>query len=325
MSNSPMSTMNNTTPKMSNTSMTNTTNNKKMNNSMKLNNNDDDNDSFLNNYKSQLGGANGVNNNNNPETMPNANKYKNNLSNNNNNNIPNNNNNLSINNNNNIPNNNNNLSINNNNNNLSTNNNNNNLSTNNNNNNSNFSNTNNNLNLNNNSMKNPMVKNFIDFVNIYAKIDKIDDKVLEIVNTGFKKSSKFSTDVPQEASMHISEDNMESFCVKNVNDKTMIPIALDDPRLKDYINIYNEMKKTYIKNCEYLFDVLETKILKKSTPKDDKDENLHFMVNNIGYSDLVGIETDVRNKLISMYTNCHEQYQKGIVSLYNALQEKKAE
>ena len=78
------------------------------------------------------------------------------------------------------------------------------------------------------------------------------------------------------------------------------------------------MKILYIDNCEYLFRILENKILNKSSI-DDKDENPHFTIKNIGYGELVEIETDVRNKLVTMYATCQEEYQRGIVALYNAL------
>ena len=78
------------------------------------------------------------------------------------------------------------------------------------------------------------------------------------------------------------------------------------------------MKNMYINNCEYLFTVLENRILIKSAV-DEKDENPHFTIKNIGYGELVEIETDIRNKLVTMYSECHEQYQKGIVALYKAL------
>jgi len=79
------------------------------------------------------------------------------------------------------------------------------------------------------------------------------------------------------------------------------------------------MKTLYIDNCDYLFNILENKILAKSKV-DDKNETSHFTIKNLGYSDLVEIETDVRNKLVTMYASCQEQYQKGIVALFKALQ-----
>ena len=44
-----------------------------------------------------------------------------------------------------------------------------------------------------------------------------------------------------------------------------------------------------------------------------------FTLQNIGYNDLVSIETDVRNRLVNMYSKCQEHYQQGIVALFNAL------
>ena len=163
-----------------------------------------------------------------------------------------------------------------------------------------------------------MVNKFVDFVNVYSQIDKIDDSIIEIVNTGFKKYDNFSRDIPIEAPLYINEERMEDFCISKVNDDGMIPITLDDPRLTEYIKMYKDMKTTYIDNCEYLLNLLERQILVKS-PVDEKNENPHFTIKNIGYSELVEVETDIRNKLVSMYSGCHEQYQKGIVALYNAL------
>jgi hypothetical protein len=118
--------------------------------------------------------------------------------------------------------------------------------------------------------------------------------------------------------MYIKEDNMIDFCVKNINNNSMIPITISDPKLTEYIKIYKNMKILYIDSCEYLFRILENKILNKN-PVDEKDENPHFTIKNIGYGELVEIETDVRNKLVTMYSSCQEQYQLGIVALYNAL------
>ena len=118
--------------------------------------------------------------------------------------------------------------------------------------------------------------------------------------------------------MHIKEDKMLDFCTKNINANSMIPITLSDPKLVEYIKIYKDMKNMYIDNCEYLFRILENKILDK-VQVDEKDENSKFTIKNIGYGELVEIETDVRNKLVTMYSGCHEQYQKGIVALYKAL------
>jgi len=176
----------------------------------------------------------------------------------------------------------------------------------------------------NNTSKNPVVQKFIEFVNSYANIDKIDDKIIAIVNTAFKKSDQYDANNSNEKDFRIKEDKMAEFCKKNANNNSMIPITLNDPRLSGYIKIYKEMKNIYIDNCEYLLRILETKILDK-TPVDEKDENPHFTIKNIGYSDLVSIETDVRNKLITMYSGCHEKYQMGMVALFNALKPEEQE
>ena len=118
--------------------------------------------------------------------------------------------------------------------------------------------------------------------------------------------------------MYIIDEDLSDFFAKNVNSESMIPITLDDPRLGEYIKIYKDMKTLYFDNCDYLLGVLEKRILNKSQV-DEKNENPHFTVKNIGYNNLVELETDVRNRLVIMYSSCHEQYQKGIVALYNAL------
>ena len=120
--------------------------------------------------------------------------------------------------------------------------------------------------------------------------------------------------------MYIRDEDLSDFCVKNVNNDSMIPITLDDPRLGEYIKIYKDMKTLYIDNCDHLLGVLENRILNKSKV-DEKNENPHFTVQNIGYDTLVELETDVRNILVIMYSSCHEQYQKEMVALFNGLKQ----
>ena len=121
---------------------------------------------------------------------------------------------------------------------------------------------------------------------------------------------------------------MTEFCEDKTNNDSMIPITLDDPRLTEYIKIYKDMKIMYIDNCEYLLNLLEREILIKTKSDTTSNNNSseaeppHFTINNIGYTELVAVETDIRNKLVAMYSGCHEQYQKGIKSLYTALQTK---
>ena len=169
-----------------------------------------------------------------------------------------------------------------------------------------------------------MINRFINFVKIYSKIETIDENILEIVNTGFKSSDNFSRDIPLESELYINKDEMKEFCEKQTNNDSMIPITLDDPRLTEYIKIYKDMKTLYIDNCEYLLNLLEREVLVKTTiNKNDETNNNnvpHFTIKNIGYAELVEIETNIRNKLVTMYSGCHEQYQKGIMSLYKALQ-----
>ena len=159
-----------------------------------------------------------------------------------------------------------------------------------------------------------MIQKFLEFVNTYSKIDKLDDKVLDIVNYAFMKNSDFKTN----PDLYIKDSDMTEFCSKNMNDNSTIPITLGDPKLIEYIKIYKNMKTMYIENCEYLLRALEIKILNK-VPVDEKDETPHFTIKNIGYSDLALIESDIRDKLVIMYSKCHEEYQKGIVALYKAL------
>ena len=185
-------------------------------------------------------------------------------------------------------------------------------------------------NISNSSISNPMIKKFVDFVNIYSKVDNIDEKTLEIVNTAFKSYHNYEpnsseTSESSDESMYISEDAMEEMCVKNINDKSMIPISLNDsnPNMITYIKIYKDMKDDYITNCNELFTILENRVLEKSI-NSEKDEVEHFKIKNIGYDDLVVIESEVRDKLSNMYALCHKQYQEGIVYLFKALKDKNA-
>ena len=176
----------------------------------------------------------------------------------------------------------------------------------------------------NNKTPKTLLKQFTNFVKNYTQIDTIDDKLMEIVNTGFKTYDKFSEDLPAETALYLNNDKFEDFCINQANTQGLISITLDDPRLTDYIKNYKDMKNMYIENCEYLLNLLEREILIKTEPKTTNETNAeqeqpHFTIKNIGYSELVDVETDIRNKLVSMYSGCHEQYQKGMVSLYNAL------
>jgi len=176
----------------------------------------------------------------------------------------------------------------------------------------------------NNSNANPLIKQFINFANSYSKIDKIDENVLKIVNKAFKKYNEFDLGDPNQSALHIrkkgGEFNMTDFCKANANKETsMIPITLNDEKLSSYIKVYTNMKLLYIKECENLFNILENDILMTSVIKDKEEP--HFTIKNIGYEDLVVIETKVRNQIVYMYSQCHEQYQKGIVELFNALKQ----
>ena len=168
---------------------------------------------------------------------------------------------------------------------------------------------------------NPLIEKFKEFVHSYNNIDKIDSKVLEIVNTAFKTQDKFSKDIQSEANLRVDTDEFEKFCISNINDKSQITITLNDPNLTEFIKIYKDLKTSYLENCEYLLNLLETKILIKEKVN-ASDETPRFTVQNIGYSDLVSLETDVRNRLINMYAKCHQHYQEGIKALFNALKEK---
>jgi hypothetical protein len=177
---------------------------------------------------------------------------------------------------------------------------------------------------------NPYLQKFKEFVNLYNKVDKLDDKILEIVNTAFKTYNKFSSDNPNEMNMYINPDEFDKFCKNNANQLMLIPIKLDDPRLGEFIKIYKDLKNVYLDNCEYLLKLLDDKILMKtavipnanssaSTTGNQEEAQTRFTLQNIGYSDLTEIETDVRNHLVKMYSQCHEYYQKAFVSIYKGL------
>ena len=127
--------------------------------------------------------------------------------------------------------------------------------------------------------------------------------------------------------MHINEDELSDICVKNINNDSMIPITIEDPRMGEYIKIYKDMKTLYLDNCDTLLRKLENDILDKSkvVENNENNEKMRFTIKNIGYEELVKLETDVRNILVVMYSTCHEQYQKGMAALFNALKPQKIE
>jgi hypothetical protein len=170
----------------------------------------------------------------------------------------------------------------------------------------------------NNATPNLLIDKFKQFIDEYAKIDKIDSNVLEIVNTAFKTHQDFSKEISTEAALRISDEDFEEFCINNINDKSMITLSLDDPRLGEFVKIYKDLKTVYLDNCEYLLTLLEKNILDKEKVS-EKNDNPRFALKNIGFSDLSSFETDVRNRLVSMYSQCQEHYQKGIMALYTAL------
>ena len=180
---------------------------------------------------------------------------------------------------------------------------------------------NNKQNKNQNNKQTTLIGKFIAFVEHYDNIDKIDDKLLTIINTAFKSYDNYDKLNTNENEYYISRDDFENFCINNIkSENDLITLQLDDSRLADFIKIYKDLKKLYIDNCEYLLVLLEKSILIKETVNDNK-ANLHFTLKNIGYAELVEFETDVRNRLVSMYSQCHEHYQRGIVALYKALQQ----
>ena len=174
----------------------------------------------------------------------------------------------------------------------------------------------------NNNRQGTLIDKFMSFVDAYNTIDKIDDRVISVINTAFKNYDNYDSLNKDEADYYISSKNFNEFCINNINtnNNNLITLNIDDTRLTEFIKIYTDLKKLYIDNCEALLVLLENKILVKD-PINDKDTNLHFTLKNIGYSELVEFETDVRNRLVAMYTQCHEHYQRGIVALYKALSE----
>ena len=167
---------------------------------------------------------------------------------------------------------------------------------------------------------NTLLDKFLEFVDFYAKIDKIDPNIIEIVNTAFKTYDKFSNETQMEADLRITEDDFDNFCINNINDNAQIPITLNDPRLAEYLKIYKDLKSVYLDNCEYLLTLLEKQVLVKGNPS-DTNTAAHFTLREISYTDLAALETDVRNRLVNMYAQCQQNYQAGLKALFSALKE----
>ena len=169
-----------------------------------------------------------------------------------------------------------------------------------------------------------LIAKFMQFVKNYNTVDKIDDKIITVINSAFKKYNDYNTLDKDDPNYYISSNDFNEFCIKNINtnNNNLINLDLEDERLRDFIKIYKDLKKLYIDNCEYLLVLLEKSILvKESANEKDTETNIHFTLKNIGYSELVEFETDVRNRLVTMYTQCQEHYQRGIMALYKALSE----
>ena len=167
---------------------------------------------------------------------------------------------------------------------------------------------------------NTLLDKFLEFVDFYANIDKIDPKIIEIVNTAFKTYDKFSNETQMEADLRITEDDFDNFCINNINDNAQIPITLNDPRLAEYLKIYKDLKSVYLDNCEYLLTLLEKQVLVKEKSS-DTNTAARFTLREISYADLAALETDVRNRLVNMYAQCQQNYQAGLKALFSALKE----
>ena len=171
-----------------------------------------------------------------------------------------------------------------------------------------------------NQMKNPVLSGFIDFVNKYSHITELDSKKLDNVGMGslvgmaFKTSSKYDAKDLNTGKLFIGDADFKKFCSANTDDKNVININLDDAKFGELIQVYRDMKNKYLNNCESLLSVLENNILTKV----GTEPQMRFTLKNIGYTDLVEQETNVRNTISAMYADCHRNYQEGIAALYNA-------
>jgi hypothetical protein len=123
-----------------------------------------------------------------------------------------------------------------------------------------------------------------------------------------------------EDDLRITEDDIDNFCINNINDNAQIPITLNDPRLAEYLKIYKDLKSVYLDNCEYLLTLLEKQVLVKEKSS-DTNTAARFTLREISYADLAALETDVRNRLVNMYAQCQQNYQAGLKALFSALKE----
>ena len=169
-------------------------------------------------------------------------------------------------------------------------------------------------------MENSLLSRFLEFVKTYSKIAKFDTKKLdsynmtELTTSAFKTFSNYDPKDPVTGNLFISDENMDKFCVENAVDD-VININLNDSKFDELVKIYSDMKTKYLGNCEKLLSILENYILTKV----GSESSMRFTLKNIGYAELVEQETNVRNNISTMYAECHQNYQTGIVSLYNAL------
>jgi hypothetical protein len=176
-----------------------------------------------------------------------------------------------------------------------------------------------------------VVSKFLEFANMFQKIEKMDPKIIPFIETAFKKQNNFDPANGFQRDMFIPKDNFQMFCEANMNENGEIMINLNDDKFKGFLMEYENLKKLYIQKSGDLLALLENKILeRKENPASSnygsdsmsKETTIgNFSVAKINYSELSVLETDIRNILVDLYTKAHTYYQMAVGNLFRALTE----
>ena len=141
-----------------------------------------------------------------------------------------------------------------------------------------------------------VINKFLEFIQQKIEKDDVDPNIIEIARMKLRD---------------ISMEELSRVCEQSDEDGN-IKINYKDEKMVDFLTKYRELRDSYLKNSQKLFNLLENDILTKTS----KDE---FTVKSLSYTELANLESDVREILKTMYVDCHTKYHEGIKELEKAL------
>ena len=91
-----------------------------------------------------------------------------------------------------------------------------------------------------------VVSRFLEFAEMYSKIDKLDPKVMPFIQGAFRKQNNFDPAIGFQKDLFIPTDNFELFCKANTNASGEINIDLNDSKYKEFLADYENLKRLYM-------------------------------------------------------------------------------